>query len=40
MTKNQEKTKEALERIDNAIANIDTDADARSSITTAQTTFC
>ena len=27
MTKNQEKTKEALERIDNAIANIDTDAD-------------
>ena len=27
MTKNQEKTKEALERINNAIANIDTDAD-------------
>ena len=27
MTKNQEKTKEALERIDNALANIETDAD-------------
>ena len=27
MVKNQEKTKEALERIDNALANINTDAD-------------